>query len=291
MELRRVQHDDEADGVGMIELPEAVSISRQLDATISGKRIEGVTSAHTPHKLAWYYGDRSQYSVILQGQTIGSTTSYGGLVEVEAGKARILLGEGANIRFHDVGEQPPAKHQLLVEFEDRTALSASIQIYGGMGAFLEGQLDNPYYLVAKQKPSPFSPVFDEDFFIGIASAPEVQKLSLKALLATDQRIPGLGNGVLQDILFEARMHPKRKVNTLDRDDRWALFQAVKGKLTEMAEKGGRDTETDLFGRPGNYRTILSKNTVGKPCPNCGTAIKKEAYMGGSIYYCGTCQRS
>jgi hypothetical protein len=34
---------------------------------------------------------------------------------------------------------------------------------------------------------------------------EVKKLSLKALLATEQRIPGLGNGVLQDILFKARM--------------------------------------------------------------------------------------
>lgn|GEM_PF-2077218 len=30
----------------------------------------------------------------------------------------------------------------------------------------------------------------------------------KAFLATEQRIPGLGNGVLQDILWTARIHPK-----------------------------------------------------------------------------------
>ncbi|MCK9356230.1 MAG: endonuclease VIII, partial [Dehalococcoidia bacterium] len=39
------------------------------------------------------------------------------------------------------------------------------------------------------------------------------------------------------------------------------------------------------------KTILSRNTVGQPCPACGTSIQKEAYMGGSIYYCATCQRT
>jgi formamidopyrimidine-DNA glycosylase len=58
----------------------------------------------------------------------------------------------------------------------------------------------------------------------------------------------------------------------------------------MASQGGRDTESDLFGHAGRYKTILSKNTVNKPCPVCGTMINKEAYMGGSVYYCEKCQR-
>ena len=69
-----------------------------------------------------------------------------------------------------------------------------------------------------------------------------------------------------------------------------MFGAVRSVLAEMTRQGGRDTELDLFGRPGGYVTVLSKNTVGKPCPACGTAIKKEAYLGGSIYYCERCQR-
>jgi formamidopyrimidine-DNA glycosylase len=31
------------------------------------------------------------------------------------------------------------------------------------------------------------------------------------------------------------------------------------------------------------------NTVGKPCSVCRTFIKKEAYLGGSIYICDGCQ--
>jgi formamidopyrimidine-DNA glycosylase len=69
-----------------------------------------------------------------------------------------------------------------------------------------------------------------------------------------------------------------------------LFTAVKSVLQAMVAQDGRDTETDLFGQPGSYKTVLSKNTVDKPCPACGAPIKKETYLGGSIYYCPGCQR-
>jgi len=273
----------------MIELPEAVNISGQLNVTIFGKHIAGITAVHTPHKLAWYYGEPPNYSDLLIGKTVGKASPFGSMVEIKAENVNILFGEGVNARFHDKGDPRPAKHQLLLEFEDRSALSFSIQMYGGVGVFPEGQLDNIYYRVAKEKPSPLTPAFDKTYFYGILSSPEVQKLSLKGLLATEQRIPGLGNGVLQDILFNAKMHPKKKVNSLSDRDKEMLFNSVKTTIPMMVSKGGRDTEPDLFGKPGNYETILCKNTVNKPCPICGMIIKKEAYMGGSIYYCDKCQ--
>ena len=274
----------------MIELPEALNIARQINDTALGKRVACVIVAQTPHKLAWYYGEPSKYADLLVEKPIEKANACGGMVEIEAGNARILLGEGVGIRFHREGEPRPARHQLLIEFDDHSAISASIQMYGGIGAFLEGELDNIYYRVAKEKPSPLSSAFDTLCFHHLISAQEVQKLSLKAVLATEQRIPGLGNGVLQDILFNAKMHPKKKVSTLTTAERDALFGSVKTTLSAMAVQGGRDTELDLFGLPGGYRTILCKKTFGRPCPVCGTGIKKEAYMGGSVYYCEKCQR-
>jgi len=273
----------------MIELPEALNLTGQINDTIHGKRVASVIAIQTPHKLAWYYGEPQKYSDLLAGRTIGKASTYGGLVEIKTENANILLGDGAGIRFHRKNELRPAKHQLLIEFDDYSAISVSIQMYGGIGVFLEGELDNIYYRLAKEKPSPFSPTFNEVYFDRLISAQDVQKLSLKALLATEQRIPGLGNGILQDILFNAKMHPKKKVNTLAETDKEVLFNSVKTTISTMASKGGRDTELDLFGSPGGYRTILCKNTVNKPCPVCGTIIKKEAYMGGSVYYCEKCQ--
>jgi formamidopyrimidine-DNA glycosylase len=247
----------------MIELPEAHTIAGQLNITLSGKRAAGIIPQHTPHKLAWYYGEPSKYSALLAGKTVEEARSYGGLVEIKAGNVNILFGDGVNVRFHARGETRPARHQLLIEFEDGSALSAVIQMYGGVGCFIEGELENSYYKAAQEKPSPLSGAFDEVYFERMLSAQEVQKLSLKGLLATEQRIPGLGNGVLQDILFNAGMHPKKKVTTVADGDKGALFRAIKDTLAAMASAGGRDRNLISSAARG-YKTILSRNSVNKP---------------------------
>ena len=274
----------------MIELPEAFTLAAQINKTISGKKISTVTAAHTPHRLVWYYGDPKQYSLLLVGNSIDKAMGFGALVQVKVAGSLILFGDGVNLRFHGKNDPFPKKHQLLVEFEDLTAISASVQMYGGVGCFREGELDNRYYQAAREKPSPLSNKFSEKYFSRLISAPEVQKLSAKAFLATEQRIPGIGNGVLQDILFKAGVHPKKKILTFSDKEKKTLFNAVKSVLSEMSRRGGRDTETDMFGNPGGYKTKLSKKTVGKPCPGCGSGISKDNYLGGSIYYCPNCQK-
>lgn len=64
---------------------------------------------------------------------------------------------------------------------------------------------------------------------------------------------------------------------------------MKQFLTEMTALGGRDSEKDLFGNPGRYQTKLSSKTAGLPCPACSTLIVKETFLGGSVYFCPTCQ--
>jgi formamidopyrimidine-DNA glycosylase len=274
----------------VIELPEAAVLAEQLNETVVGKKIKHVIAAHTPHKLAWYFGDPQQYKDLLTGKVVSGAASYGGHVEVTASQAKSVFSDGVNLRYCNKGAKLPDKHQLLLEFEDGSSLVGWVQMYGGLSAFPDGKNDNKYYLVAKEKSSPLSGDFDKDYFKSLLDE-NTARLSMKAFLATEQRIPGLGNGVLQDILFNAKMHPKKRAGTLSPGDHQVLFDSIKNTLSEMTVKGGRDTENDLFGKPGAYRTKLSKNTAGQPCPLCGTLIEKEAYLGGSIYYCAGCQKT
>ncbi len=274
----------------MIEIPEAESLSRQLTETVNGKRIAGVVAGISPHKFAWYHGDPKDYDTLLRGKTVETAVAHGGMLEIMTGDAVLLFSDGVVLRFHTRDEQRPQKHQLLIEFEDATAISASVQMYGGLWCFREEEFHNPYYDTARSKPSPLSDEFDRAYFDRLFTSSDVQKLSAKAFLATEQRIPGLGNGVLQDILYKARIHPKRMVETLTDGERETLFHSVKSTLKEMTAEGGRDTTRDLFGKPGGYRTRLSQTTPGKPCPVCGGMIVKQPYMGGSIYFCDGCQK-
>ncbi len=176
---------------------------------------------------------------------------------------------------------------MLLVLDDSSFLVFTVAMYGAIYAY-KGVFDNKYYTGSINSVSPLSDNFDEAYFESIICN-VTKDISAKALLATEQRIPGLGNGVLQDILFNSGIHPKRKISTLSELEKADLFHNLKYNLQSMAEKGGRDTEKDLFGNAGGYKTILSKNTYKRPCPNCGGKIVREAYLGGSVYYCAVCQ--
>jgi len=272
----------------MIEIPEAKVLSSQLTKELSGKKVHKVIAAQFPHKFAWISGDPIKYDDYLMNKTVEDSNFYGGQIELIVGNMVLVFSDGVNLHFHKDETTIPKKHQLLILFDDQSALSASISMYGGLMCTAFGENDNQYYLIAKEKPSIFNKKFDTEYFSSLFSGND-GKLSLKAFLATNQRIPGLGNGVLQDILFNAGFHPKKKVISLRDKDKTLLFNAIKNTLVLMTERGGRDTEKDLYGNVGGYKTILSKNTVGNPCKRCGAKVVKEAYLGGSIYYCSGCQ--
>lgn len=271
----------------MLELPEAAVMARQMNSVLTGKRISRAVANQSPHKFAWYTGDPAGYHQRLAGKDLGVAVACGGHVEIPADDMLLVVSTG--MRYHATGEKLPLKHQLLLEFEDGTAVSATIQMWGVLLCLKKGEeFGMKDYAIARERPSPLFDQFDRAFFNSLMDG-DTGTLSAKAFLATDQRIPGLGNGVLQDILWTARIHPKRKMSSLSGDELARMYDAVKSVLKEMTGQDGRDTERDLFGRPGGYRTVLSKNTVGTLCPACSSVVRKEAYLGGSIYYCPGCQ--
>jgi formamidopyrimidine-DNA glycosylase len=272
----------------MLEIPESRVIAAQIAETLTGKRIVAVENATSPHKFAFYNGDPALYPDLLVGKEVLSARGHGMFVDIVCEQGvTISIGDGTNIRYYRAQEERPAKHQLLIVFDDGDFIAFTVAMYGSIYAY-KGVLDNPYHQRSLTSVSPLDDEFDRAFFDAIF-AQTTKDLSVKALLATEQRIPGLGNGVLQDILFRAAIHPKRKKSTLSDFEKEELFYSLKTTLQSMAGKGGRDTEKDFYGHAGKYKTILSKNTYKNPCPNCGSTIVKEAYLGGSIYYCPFCQ--
>lgn len=273
----------------MLELPEARCISQQLNQAVQGKKITEIIAAQSPHKFAWFAGDPKDYPGKLLNKTFGPAENIGGMVQIKVDDMLLVFMEGVRLRFCRPDETRPKKHQLLLGFEDDTYLYGSIQMYGGLCCFKPGDFKKDYYQAAISKPSPFTGDFNAVYFESLITARDVQKTSVKAFLATEQRIPGLGNGILQDILFNAKIHPRKKTSSLTADQINNLFRSIKDTINEMADKNGRDTEKDIFGNPGKYTTKCSKNTVGKPCSECGSEILKANYMGGSVYFCKDCQ--
>lgn len=271
----------------MIELPEALSLASQLDKAVGGKSTAFVLPPSKPHKFCWFSGEPSEYQAKLKGSRVTGAEAFGIYVELAFDNGqRLCVNDGVNVRLLPQ-EDIPKNYQLIIGFDDGSALAFTVAMYGGI-ILHGGDYDNEYYLKSRAALSPFDAGFRELFDRRLAESKP--NLSAKAFLATEQRFPGIGNGVSQDILFAAGLSPKRKLCTMDAADTERLYRAVIDVLGEMTRLGGRDTEKDIYGRPGGYATRMSKNSLASGCPVCGGEVVKESYLGGSVYYCPGCQR-
>lgn len=269
----------------MLEYPEAITLGKQLNS-LTGRRVQRVRPPTKTHQFCWFAGDPSTYDGKLRGAVLHAANGFGFFVDMLfSNGARLCVNDGINVRLMQT-ENAPKDYQLLMEFDDGSALVFTVAMYGGIILY-DGSYDNEYYRKSRAAVSPFSDEFTSQYRMLLNESKPT--LSAKAFLATEQRFPGIGNGVLQDILFAAGIHPKRKIGTFTEAEKNRLLTSIVSVLAEMTERGGRDTEKDLFGKPGGYPTKMSRHAPASGCPRCGHEIVKEAYLGGAVYYCPQCQ--
>ena len=276
----------------MFELPEFVTLSKQINDTLLGKTVQRGALGNSPHKFLWYNRTHEEFAALSQGKVIGKSWSKGKwlFIPLEPGTL-LLLGEcGGKILYHPPGSTLPKKYHLFLGFEDGSALTAMTQMWGAMELYEQGEEQNREY-IRGMRPVPTEPAFHFDYFSGlIDSLISGKKRSAKSLLTQDQLIPGLGNAIAQDILFQAGIDPRHPIGELDLNQRHNLYQAIQSTVQDVIDKGGRYDEFDLFGERGGYVRLMDKNAAGRPCPRCVRVVEKFNYLGGACYVCPNCQR-
>jgi formamidopyrimidine-DNA glycosylase len=275
----------------MIERPEASIIARQMSKELKGKQIESGIRGNVPHKFAFYSRSAEEYEAILGGKTMGEATGHGSaiLASVKPDYTLVLGGGGERILFHQSESTLPKKHHLLLHYQDDTYLTVTVQGWGNVLLLRQSELvEHPH--VGEKRVSPLSNAFTFEHFQRLfGELEEEDSRSIKFFIISEPGIWGVGNGYLQDILFRARIHPKRRAIDIVEEERRALHKAIRETLKQAVDLGGRDTERDLYNRRGEYRRILDSKSAGKPCPECGTPVEKIQYLGGACYLCPSCQ--
>ncbi|HOH47336.1 MAG TPA: hypothetical protein PLX59_05800, partial [Candidatus Cloacimonadota bacterium] len=125
---------------------------------------------------------------------------------------RFVFGEmGGKILLHPEAGEIPKKYHLLLNFTDGTALSVVIGLWGGLELYEAGEeLKRDY--IRDMAPTPLDPAFSREYFMELVQkAAQKGKRSVKSLLTQEQTLPGLGNSVAQEIMFRARLNPKRNI--------------------------------------------------------------------------------
>lgn len=110
-----------------------------------------------------------------------------------------------------------------------------------------------------------------------------KKGNVKSALMDQSLISGIGNIYSDEILFQAKIHPKASLKDIPEKKRELIYNKMKEVLKKAIEK---DAVPDRF--PENY--LLGSREEGKACPVCKSKISKISVSGRSTYYCPSCQK-
>ena len=116
----------------MIEIPESITIAKQLNDTVKGKKIIEAEAGHTRHSFAFYHGDPADYAGQMNGKRIGMAAGIGSMIEIELEEMCFVIGDGTNIRYYEPGRKLPQRYQARLTLEDDSSLICTVAMYGTM---------------------------------------------------------------------------------------------------------------------------------------------------------------
>jgi formamidopyrimidine-DNA glycosylase len=144
-------------------------------------------------------------------------------------------------------------------------------------------------------PEPLEPAFTLAAFRARLAG---KRRQVKPLLLDQSTVAGLGNIYVDEALWDARVHPERRADTLGADEVKRLHAAIRRVLRRAVDNSGTslgDGEANFYsvaGRRGrNADALRVFRRDGLPCPRCGDTLARSVVGQRGTHFCPSCQRA
>ena len=120
-----------------------------------------------------------------------------------------------------------------------------------------------------------------------------KSIPIKSSLLDQSIITGLGNIYVDEVLFNCKIHPETKSNTLSSKQLKDIIKYSKEVLNKAIQLGGTTIRsyTSSLGVTGRFQNeLLVHLRKDEPCYLCGTNIERIKVNGRGTYYCPSCQK-
>ena len=285
----------------MPELPEVEVVRRGLADLVVDRTIARVEVTH-PRAVRRHLEGGGDFAARLQGRTITAARRRGKYLwlELDGGRPEtdaVLahLGMSGQMLVAAAG-RPDEKHlRIRIAFTDEGPELRFVdqRTFGGLSvhplvpAVGGGLLPAPVAHIARD---PMDPAFSLDDAV---AAIRRRRTELKRALLDQTAVSGIGNIYADEALWRAKLHGARPTEKLTRAQGRTVLTAAAEVMDEALAQGGTSFDAlyvNVNGASGYFdRSLAAYGQADRPCPRCGTPIRRESFMNRSSFSCPRCQ--
>ena len=275
----------------MPELPEVETVVRDLRAhALEGAVIREV-AVRWPRTVAGM--SPAVFAKSLKGRTVVAASRRAKYIVLDLGSGdHVLIHLRMTGKLHfAVADEPVGKHDhVVITFTDGRRLVFNDTRKFGRLQFVADSADDPLRGLG---PEPLEDAFTSEV---LRRRLEGKARPIKPLLLDQTTVAGLGNIYVDEALWQARIHPERRANTLTRAESRRLHAAIRDVLQRGIDNCGTTlgTGADNFysvaghrGRNADALNVFRRD--GLPCPRCGTLIARIVVGQRGTHFCPRCQ--
>lgn len=287
----------------MPELPEVQTIANDLNGKIAGAIIAGIWSDWK--KMAVWPESWKEFEAPLIGKRIENVSRKGKFLmfKLAGGKEELILAVHLRMTGHFlVIDEKKRKnkndpiyekvnghiHFKLILEDGREAALSDLRKFAKIFLIFSSREARKCINIGIDP-------FDSEFtFNKFKELLENKKGNIKQILMDQALISGIGNIYSSEILWEAKINPLRKADSLSESELKAIYRAIMKILKLAIEKRGSSESDyrDTDGKKGAYQNIqrVYQREGELCCRGDGGAIKRVKIGQRSGFYCPACQR-
>lgn len=273
----------------MPELPEVETIARGLCERIVGEVIAGV-EVSWPRSVAGH--TVKEFARELVGQAISGVGRRGKYIVLDLSKRGCLLAHlrmTGRLVVEEPGEPIDPERQRHTRVVWRFVSGRRLRFWDIRKFGRVHWVATAEEALAALGPEPLDAAFTADILRDMLRS---RRRRIKPLLLDQRFLAGLGNIYADEALWEARIHPARRSDTLTDEESDRLHAAIVGVL-RGAVRGRGTTLRDYRGvdnQPGGYqRELAVYGREGQPCRRCGQPIERAIVGSRGTRLCPACQ--
>jgi formamidopyrimidine-DNA glycosylase len=273
------------------ELPEVEVVRLGLLDHVVGRHITRV-DVRDVRSVRRHLAGPADFAHRLDGRLVVGAARRGKYLwlQLDEGDAVLChLGMSGQMLIADADAPEPRHVRVVLDLDDGRQLRfADQRIFGGM-MFSEDGAELPAE-IAHIARDPLDPLFDEHEF---AARLRRRETSVKRALLDQGLVSGVGNIYADESLWRVPLHFARNTRHLRTREVTALLGHVREVMAEALAQGGTSFDAlyvNVNGNSGYFeRSLAVYGQEGRPCPRCGTPIRRDPFMNRSSFTCPRCQ--